>query len=65
MLERAVDHARRLDFKLIVLETVSMMKEAIRLYTRSACTPSPSTGRPRRRDATKFIAWTERGINKD
>ena len=33
-LERAVDHARRLGFKTIVLETISVLERAIRLYIR-------------------------------
>lgn len=39
VLERAVGHARRLGFKAIVLETISVLKEAIRLYTRFGFVP--------------------------
>ena len=34
VLERAVNHARRRGFKRIVLETASVLQQAIRLYTR-------------------------------
>ena len=40
ILERAVDHARRLNFKAIVLETNSALKEAIHLYTRFGFVPT-------------------------
>jgi GNAT superfamily N-acetyltransferase len=43
MLERAIGHARRLGFKTLVLETVSVMKEAIRLYTASGFRPKRQT----------------------
>jgi putative acetyltransferase len=39
VLERAVDHARRLGFRKIVLETISVLKDAIRLYTRFGFVP--------------------------
>jgi putative acetyltransferase len=39
VLERASGHARRLGFKAIVLETISVLKEAIRLYTRFGFVP--------------------------
>jgi putative acetyltransferase len=51
MLERAIAHARRLGFRTIILETVSVMEEAIRLYTRRGFRPlaraaaSPRCGR--------------------
>lgn len=39
VLERAVSHARRLRYKVIVLETMSVLKDAIRLYTRFGFVP--------------------------
>ena len=42
VLERAVGHARRLGFRAIVLETISVLKEAIRLYTRFGFVPMPT-----------------------
>jgi len=39
VLERAVDHARRLGYQSIVLETISVLKDAIRLYTRFGFVP--------------------------
>ena len=40
ILERAVEHARRLNYKAIVLETHSALKEAVRLYTRFGFVPT-------------------------
>ena len=40
VLERAVEHARRLGFKEIVLETISVLKRAIDLYTRFGFVPA-------------------------
>ena len=40
VLERAVDHARRLGYQSIVLETISVLKDAIRLYTRFGFVPT-------------------------
>ena len=39
ILERAIGHARRLGFKIIILETASVLKEAIRLYTQYGFQP--------------------------
>jgi putative acetyltransferase len=39
VLERAVDHALRLGYQSIVLETISVLKDAIRLYTRFGFVP--------------------------
>ena len=39
VLERAVDHARGLGYQRIVLETISVLKDAIRLYTRFGFAP--------------------------
>ena len=39
VLERAVNHARRLGFKMIVLETISVLKRAINLYKRFGFVP--------------------------
>ena len=40
VLERAVAHARRLGFKTIVLETISVLERAIHLYTRFGFVPT-------------------------
>src|SRR5712664_243524 len=40
VLDRAVNNARRLGFKEIVLETISVLKQAIRLYTRFGFVPT-------------------------
>ena len=39
VLERAVNHARRLGYQSIMLETISVLKDAIRLYTRFGFVP--------------------------
>jgi putative acetyltransferase len=39
VLERAVGHARRLGFKTMVLETISVLERAIQLYTRFGFVP--------------------------
>jgi putative acetyltransferase len=41
-LDRAVEHARKLGFDTMVLETSSVLKEAIRLYTRCGFIPFQS-----------------------
>ena len=41
-LDRAVEHALKLGFDTMVLETSSVLKGAIRLYTRFGFTPFPS-----------------------
>ena len=40
VLERAVEHARRLGFKEIVLETISVLKRAVYLYTQFGFVPT-------------------------
>lgn len=40
ILERAVEHARRMKYKAIVLETHSALKEAIHLYTKFGFVPT-------------------------
>jgi len=40
VLERAVEHARRLGFRVIVLETISVLQRAISLYTRFGFVPA-------------------------
>ncbi len=40
VLERAVGHARQLNYRKIVLETNNVLKEAIRLYTRFGFVPT-------------------------
>ncbi len=42
LLERAVEYARRAGFKIIVLETASVLEDAIRLYTRFGFAPVES-----------------------
>lgn len=42
LLEDALDNARRLGFKQIVLETASVLKEAVTLYKRYGFTPHPT-----------------------
>jgi putative acetyltransferase len=42
VLERAADHARRLGFKIIVLETISVLDRAIELYRRFGFVPAAS-----------------------
>ena len=60
MLERAIEHARRLGFKTIILETVSVMKEAVRLYTRSGFRPKQQKAVSPRCDQTYFLDLTRR-----
>jgi len=59
VLERAVGHARRLGFKTIVLETMSVLKEAIRLYTRFGFTPMPIEHASARCDQAYILKLTE------
>lgn len=40
VLDRAIEHARRLGFSAIVLETISVLKRAIYLYTRFGFVPT-------------------------
>jgi GNAT superfamily N-acetyltransferase len=40
ILERAVKHARRLGFKIMVLETISVLERAIHLYKRFGFVPT-------------------------
>lgn len=50
VLDRAVQQARNLGFKAIVLETISVLKEAIRLYTRYGFLPVEIKGKTDRVD---------------
>ncbi|MGE0132219.1 MAG: GNAT family N-acetyltransferase [Blastocatellales bacterium] len=59
VLERAVGHARRLGFKTIVLETNSVLKEAIRLYTRFGFTPEPVEHATERCDQAYILKLAE------
>ena len=54
VLERAVNHARRLGFKAIVLETVSVLEQAIKLYERFGFVPA-RFDHPSQRVDQKFI----------
>jgi putative acetyltransferase len=54
LLERAVDHARRLGFRAIVLETISVLQRAIHLYTRFGFVPT-TMDHPNARVDQKFI----------
>jgi len=60
MLERAIDHATRLGFKTIVLETVSVMKEAIRLYTGCGFRPSQQAAVSPRCDQVYYLDLSRR-----
>ena len=55
MLERAVNHARTLGFKRIVLETASVLEEAIRLYTRFGFRPASRHHLAPRADRAYFL----------
>lgn len=55
ILERAVSHARRLGFKTVVLETNSVLKEAIRLYTRFGFVPMQTKHISARVDQTYIL----------
>jgi putative acetyltransferase len=59
VLERAVAHARRLGFKAIVLETISVLKKAIRLYTRFGFVPIETTHKSARVDQAYILRLTE------
>lgn len=59
MLERAVNHARTLGFKRIVLETASVLEEAIRLYTRFGFRPLRSDHLAPRADRAFFFDLPE------
>ena len=54
VLERAVEHARRLGFKAIVLETISVLQRAIHLYTRFGFVPT-TMNHPNARVDQNFI----------
>ena len=54
VLERAVEHARRLGFRAIVLETISVLQRAIHLYTRFGFVPT-TMEHPSARVDQKFI----------
>jgi putative acetyltransferase len=54
ILTRAVSHARRLGFKVIVLETISVLDRAIRLYTRFGFVPT-TMDHPNARVDQRFI----------
>jgi len=54
VLERAVSHARRLGFKIIVLETTSVLERAIHLYKRFGFVPT-TMDHPNPRVDQRFI----------
>ena len=54
VLERAVEHTLRLGFKAIVLETISVLKRAIHLYTRFGFVPT-GMDHPNARVDQKYI----------
>jgi len=58
-LERAVSHARRLGFKTVVLETNSVLKEAVRLYTRFGFVPMQTKHISARIDQTYILNVNE------
>jgi putative acetyltransferase len=55
MLERTVENARRLGFKIMRLETASVLEKAIRLYTRFGFKPFEMTHKSARCDQTYFM----------
>lgn len=59
VLERTVNRAREIGFKTIVLETASVLKEAIRLYTRFGFTPFNSSHLAARCDQAYILKLTE------
>ena len=58
-LGRAVDHARRLGYKKIVLETISVLKDAIRLYARFGFVPIEGAEISARVDQAYMLKLTE------
>src|SRR5256714_675733 len=54
VLDRAIEHARRLGFSAIVLETISVLKRAIYLYTRFGFVPT-KMDHPNARVDQKYI----------
>jgi len=59
VLERAVDHARGLGYQRIVLETISVLKDAIRLYTRFGFAPIAGAQVSARVDQAYILQLTE------
>ena len=59
LLERAVDHARRLGYQRIVLETISALKAAICLYTHFGFTPIEGAQVSARVDQAYMLKVTE------
>ena len=59
VLGRAVDHARRLGYQRIVLETISVLKDAIRLYTRFGFAPIEGAEVSARVDQAYMLKLTE------
>jgi putative acetyltransferase len=59
MLERAIAHAKRLGFEVMMLETASTMKKAIRLYTRSGFLPHRLKAASPRCDQVYFLDLKE------
>ncbi len=58
-LERAVDHARRLGYRKIVLETISVLQDAIRLYARFGFVPIEGAEISARVDQAYMLKLTE------
>jgi len=54
VLDRAIEHARRLGFSAIVLETISVLKRAIYMYTRFGFVPT-TMDHPNARVDQKYI----------
>ena len=59
VLDRAVNNARRLGFKEIVLETIGVLKQAIRLYTRFGFVPSQTAHPSARVDQAYVLRLTK------
>ncbi len=61
LLERAVGHARLRGFKTIVLETASVLEDAVRLYTRYGFRPVESEHLAARCDQAYALRLTDEG----
>jgi len=59
VLERAAGHARRLGFRSIMLETISVLQQAIRLYTSFGFVPIPIEHPSARVDQRYIFELTE------
>ena len=60
LLEHALAEARRMGFRRVILETASVLKEAIALYVRYGFRPSPAAQKSCRCDQTYVLELDER-----